>query len=503
MSGRQDAERNSQGAGPTMDRAGDGGAEPVRRHRPESAAADRSLGTTLKAFPLIRNDMEIGCNRPVDRQSAFALASHRGLPQIIEASPDRYVDARRIRHRLRHHLRSLSGNQHVNTCGVYVLETGAGIAEKDARYYYVGLVTCGKIWLCPVCSAKIRARRAAEIQTILTVALNYYKEDGYVVKMVTLTARHHMGHSLSHLVKAINTNFRRNVLSGNVWISRAKRIGYVGMVKSVEILQGTNGWHPHLHCLLVLKPVAPSSPVDPDAPKRRGRKPRAQRSFEEELDEFKVWLATQWRDFFLSDRELYKGNAPSLDVGVHWRDVDNPEAGAIYVSKVQEWGAALELARSDLKVGTRKQGDLKGWTPFELAERHRLTSDVDEQSRLRQLWHEYQLAIKGTHAITISPALRARFLPKAEQEEKSDLQVAAEDIGGGQLYTISFDAWRVIQHPRNAGLDVKLLECLEEESGHIQLYRTLQGFGLDQNSENMIVTAWEMQYGVPEYRASI
>lgn len=498
MSGHQDVERDQQGAGPTMERAGDEGAEPVRRRRLESADAASRLGTTLKAFPLIRNNTEIGDKRPSGRQSAPNLDFQRVPAQTIEGTSDRYVDARRIRHRLRYHLRSLSGNQYVNTCGVYVLEGGAGIAEKDSRCYYFGLVTCGKVWLCPVCSAKIRARRAAEIQTILTVALNYYKDAGYVVKMVTLTTRHHMGHSLSHLVTAINKNFRRNVLSGNVWISRSKRIGYVGMVKSVEVLQGTNGWHPHLHCLLVLKPLAESSPVDPDAPKRRGRKPRVQRSFEEELDEFKAWLAAQWRAFFLSDQELYKGNAPSLDVGVHWRDVDNPGAGAIYVSKVQEWGAALELARSDLKVGTRKQGDLKGWTPFELAERHRLTSDVDELSRLRQLWHEYQLALKGTHAITISPALRARFLPKAEQEEKSDLQVAAEDIGGGQLYTISFDAWRVIQHPRNAGLDVKLLECLEQESGHIQLYRTLQEFGLDQNSDNMIVTAWEMRYGVPE-----
>src|SRR5215467_13175961 len=60
------------------------------------------------------------------------------------------------------------------------------IRIKDGSAYYCGLETCGNVWLCPVCSAKIHRRRADELRDALTV----WESQGHAATLVTITVPH-------------------------------------------------------------------------------------------------------------------------------------------------------------------------------------------------------------------------------------------------------------------------------------------------------------------------
>jgi hypothetical protein len=55
-----------------------------------------------------------------------------------------------------------------------------------------GLVTCGSVWLCPVCAAKVAAKRAEELATVLDAV----HAAGGSAFMLTLTIRHSAGDRL-------------------------------------------------------------------------------------------------------------------------------------------------------------------------------------------------------------------------------------------------------------------------------------------------------------------
>ena len=50
--------------------------------------------------------------------------------------------------------------QRQRDCGAVPIGDQVQIRAKDGAAYYAGLETCGNVWLCPVCSAKIHHRRA-------------------------------------------------------------------------------------------------------------------------------------------------------------------------------------------------------------------------------------------------------------------------------------------------------------------------------------------------------
>jgi hypothetical protein len=77
--------------------------------------------------------------------------------------------------------------------GVIVAQTAAGTSVV------LGLMRCGRIWLCPVCAATIRHKRAEEI----TTAVVKWIRAGGTALLVTFTARHASRDQLSDLLDAI------------------------------------------------------------------------------------------------------------------------------------------------------------------------------------------------------------------------------------------------------------------------------------------------------------
>ncbi len=105
---------------------------------------------------------------------------------------------------------------------------------------YAGLVTCGSVWACPVCAAKIQERRRTEIEQAMT----WHKGNGGEAIMVTFTFPHYRFDTLPDLLSKQAQAFKL-LRGGRVWHVLTKSLGFVGLVRSLEVTHGGNGWHPH------------------------------------------------------------------------------------------------------------------------------------------------------------------------------------------------------------------------------------------------------------------
>jgi hypothetical protein len=71
------------------------------------------------------------------------------------------------------------------------------------------------------------------------------------------------------------------------------------------------------------------------------------------------------------------------------------------------------------------------------------------------LWQEWERGMRGAKQLTWSRGLKARYAV----EEKSDEALAAEEVGGDVVVTITPTQWRALVR---LGLRVRLLEALED-----------------------------------------
>jgi hypothetical protein len=113
--------------------------------------------------------------------------------------------------------------------------------------FYSGLMTCGSVWRCPVCSSKVSERRRTE----LSLAIDRAGAKGWKVYLLTLTVPHGLGDDLKTMVKQLTkawSRMRKNRDGRTVLDS----IGYQGYVRAFEVTDGKNGFHPHFHALLFL-----------------------------------------------------------------------------------------------------------------------------------------------------------------------------------------------------------------------------------------------------------
>jgi Replication protein len=156
---------------------------------------------------------------------------------------------RLIRMRLRAHLWGLvkPGEHRVSKCGRVPLAGAPVLAlADDGTAHMRGLTTCGSVSACPVCAAKIRQRRAEEIDE----GLGRHLAGGGGAVFLTLTVPHDAGMPLEALWGAVAASWR-SLVSGRHRAALRERFGLVGYVRATEITHGRAGWHPHLHVLLL------------------------------------------------------------------------------------------------------------------------------------------------------------------------------------------------------------------------------------------------------------
>lgn len=272
----------------------------------------------------------------------------------------------------------------------------AGVAGKA---FYKGLMSCGRLWTCPVCAAKISERRRLE----LSEALDNAKDQGLSVYLLTQTIRHGIGDSLSGGLAGIAAAEKL------LWSSRSgaavrDRLGVVGTIKTTEVTWGSeNGWHPHKHTLLILK-----APVSPGV-------------IQSELSP--LWINACVKSGL---------PAPTRERGLTVQD------GSFADKYVSKWGLESEMTKGHSKIA--KVG---GMTPFALVENVLETGDAQSWA----LFQEYDKALKGKRQLVWSKGLRALLLQGVA--EKSDEELANEedpDVQAVFWASISVLEWKAILH---------------------------------------------------------
>lgn len=260
---------------------------------------------------------------------------------------------------------------------VVLVDVGRALTAHVSNVHH-----CGSPWACPLCAPVVRQRRAMEIDA----ALRRHLGGGGGALFVTLTFRHHRGDSLASRLDPIAQSMRL-ALSGEPWHRRRSSLGYVGMIKAVEITHGDeNGWHPHSHSLLLFE--QPPTSI--------------------EVENFRAWLFGRWS----SVAEARGLGSVTKANGVDVRPVTQVEGLSDYLTKLDGgWSPGLEIARSDLKHRT----------PFDLL-RNVL---VDGDARFAGLWCEYERATFGKRAVVWSRGLRELLC--GIEAEASDEELASSE----------------------------------------------------------------------------
>lgn len=279
-----------------------------------------------------------------------------------------------------------------------------------AKFHYGGLITCGSVWVCPVCGAKITERRRLE----LCQAFANHREKNGDVLLLTLTAPHYNGQSLNFLLNAI-TNARRKMLNRKPWKRLASSMGVIGRVRGLEVTHSfNNGWHVHFHVLLFT-----DFPV-----------------FGDEIEWYEDEISKQWQSACLA-ADLPE---PSRSHGVK---LENGSMAAQYVGK---WGLEHEMTKSHVKKGHGSH------TPFDF-----LREILKGEMKYAGLFKEYAQEFKGRRQLVWSDGLRALL---GLDQEKTDEEVAAEvDTESSLFAKIPLDIWKLILNKKKRG---EVLEVCRE-----------------------------------------
>lgn len=292
---------------------------------------------------------------------------------------------------------------------------------------YAGLATCGRIWLCPVCNAKVMARRSLEIGLVLAWA----HANGLRVVWGSLTAWHTRTDRLVDLLD-IQRAAWRSVVNSKTWRSwgrgdrSSSRVGYI---RAAEITYGDNGWHPHFHPIILVE----------------GSRADAQ-------------VVAQWMQRAWVQGVRAAGGSAEAEGGAQRLEVLEPgeadEKLAAYVTKATYAATSnlpLEAVWSQSKTGRgRVKGTAAHWALLE-----GITQGLaDDVAR----WWELEDATNGHRMITWSRDLRKLA---GVGEEVQDEVLAAEEVGNVRdtVCYITPKGWRSVrERPALQGMILDVLE---------------------------------------------
>lgn len=284
---------------------------------------------------------------------------------------------------LRAALRRITEEERERRCGVTCIhEAGPGIEARgkpgqwEARW--IGVLTCGHIWTCPVCATKLRSERLARVYRAAEVGASWWQ-------MVTLTVRHTDGMPLRSLLRGLMAAWRRCKQGGvtqRLWTKKVK-----ASIRAVEVTRSANGWHPHLHVLLHTDGFS---------------------------EEERATLLGRWQ--LAVERELGPACVPDAAHAIRWSTpIDMCNA-----SRDARIAYPLKLG---LEIAGPKQARRGSMTPWQLAE---LAAEGDSQART--WWLEYCRATKGRRMIELDDRAQRYAKTPRDLADEPEFQAEAERV---------------------------------------------------------------------------
>jgi hypothetical protein len=269
---------------------------------------------------------------------------------------------------------------------------------------WIGTLTCGHRWTCPVCAQKLIAKRRMQILDALTAGRK--AEPSRAWSMLTLTLRHNARLPLSTLLRGLRKAWRRCRQSGA--IQRICKTRVAASVRAVEVTDGRNGWHPHLHVLVLTSEWSIAE---------RER------------------LSDKWCE--MVTRELGVECTPTTEHGTHWsRTVDDKYLAKLGLEttgaskKNAAWSHA-QMAKERYEVARRV---------FSREERARIYEDGD---RSRARFREYETATKGCRAIELDDRAAA-LARKGEALRLADDETLVREDQGERAPSYEVDMTAII-----------------------------------------------------------
>lgn len=332
----------------------------------------------------------------------------------VRESLDSAEVARSARWAARGFLWKESSIDRVRGCGRYSIRGDGSVQVRSngAAAGFAGLTSCGSVWACPVCNAKINAVRRLEIGVMISAA----ESEGLGMVFGAKTLRHHANQSLGTLWPKQSEVWNAVTVDTSVRRLR-KELGYIGYTRGTEVTIGQNGWHPHIHPFYFF----------------------AKRLTDWQIED----LAAAENSAWINKAERLGLQAP-LVVGQHLHSVSGDAAGKTlgdYFTKAGHQAAdsvSWELTSTQTKTGRRYAKTVTPWTLLAGAE----AGDADALD----LWHEYEVASKGKRALTYSRGLRKRF---GLDVEATDEEIADAEIGTKEDTLFEIADWEPVrQNPR-------------------------------------------------------
>jgi len=350
---------------------------------------------------------------------------NKALPVEFEDKPtlDRF-----LRYQMQSVAKHLLPHNRVGLCLRHQIERYGDVSlfkhRSTQKAFYGGLMVCGSVWVCPVCAAKISERRRAELKTAFDVHL----QQGGHCTMVTLTFSHSSRDKLDDLLLSLG-KATQMFSRGKRFDNFRREIGLIGRIRAFEITYGQNGWHPHIHLLLMH-----SKEIDP-------------------------WDREDVRDKLY---DMWEGACAKNGLQTsyeHGLKVDDAAEASQYIGKWGDimdkpWGTDSEMTKANIKKG--RAGSM---TPFDFLRAVIEDGDLQYEDKFR----EYAAATKGKQQLVWSPGLKAKYLI----DDKSDEDVATEKVEEADLLgLLDWQQWRFIV--RN-NLRVELLQEVEKHGYEMAL----------------------------------
>lgn len=321
---------------------------------------------------------------------------------------------------------------------------------ESSKAFYKGLFTCGSVWACPICSAKIQQQRREEVAK----ALVWADESGLQAIMVTLTFPHYEFDQVETLLKK-QAEALKYFRSGKSFQAFKASVGLEGFIRSLEVTYGGNGWHPHTHELWFVAASAFSQP----AVGSLGESPAD-------------YIRSRWEKACSKAGLIPRGKLKAFRQ--HAVDIKADADCSDYLVKQDDennfWGLDSEMTLSVLKRG---KGTIH---PFELVQ---LAKNGDPKAAKRFV--EYVYAMKGKAQLFWSKGLKKRALVEEVTDDEIAASTADESISIADLETF---AWQAVLDRRARSHLLRLAE----NGGHAAVDSWLRQYGV-----NAVTKLWQMK----------
>lgn len=294
---------------------------------------------------------------------------------------------------------------------------------ETTKAYYQNLVRCKAIWVCPLCANNITMHRRNELVTKLMANEGFAWRTGvgdqievipirkWFVVMVTYTLWHNKHERCSAVVGRLKQAYKR--MWGGRWAVNTKQVEDIkGTIRAFEVTHGNNGWHPHIHQLLIFD----SKPS------------------QNKIEDLHIDLWIRWEEAVNHVGGFTSGDAFDVREGDETL-IEYVNKFGVKVSKgIKGWGVVSEITRYPVK-----QARLNGATLWELLARY-----INGSREAGRLWIEAQEALKGTAQLQASTGLWELLgvdFDRIDDDTASEDDQTPEDM---LLATLSIGQWRAI-----------------------------------------------------------